>query len=518
MTMAIPDEPLFSGHDELGLSQSFAAERPPDEVLNHLAPELLVATVSPRGELLDSNAEWQRVFGSGALWQRVLPEDRRFAEEYLAEAAAGSLVTNQAFLVQTPERDLPAPILLHFIPVRLPGQSPGRLPVMLTGEVLREPVSWARDQTKRRRMEMLGQMAMGVAHDFNNLLTTVLGHVELLQQEPARGERDRPSLQAIERAALDGAALVRKIQRYIRHEKQERFELLDLPALVEEAAALTRPYWYNEPRRLGIAIDLSTEIETVPQIWGSDAEIREVLVNLILNAVQAMPSGGTLTLRVFGDERTVYAEVEDTGVGMPENVRSRIFEPLFTTKGEGGSGMGLTISFGIIEEHDGQISVRSQPGRGSCFTLRFPPASAGAEAAPAQPQTQPAAAAGSPDGLRVLVVDDEPMVRAVTARLLRFRGYEVVEAAGGLEALRVMAGRPFDLVITDLGMPEMSGRELAFELRKDFPHLPIVLLTGHTDAEDHAEHIDLVVRKPFRIDELDRSIRQLLGARRRTGA
>jgi two-component system, cell cycle sensor histidine kinase and response regulator CckA len=484
-------------------------------MITMLAPELLVATVSPRGERVTANPEWEKIFGTGKLWDRLLPEDRRFAEEYCAEASSGSLVSNQAFLVSRAERDHPAPVLLHFIPVRLPQLPYERLPVMVTGEMLQEPASWARDQTKRRRMEMVGQMAMGVAHDFNNLLTTILGHIELLQQELLKEQAG--SLQSIERAALDGAALVRKIQRYIRHEKQERFDLLDLSAIVEEAAALTRPYWHNEPRRLGISIEMITEIEAVPPIFGSEPEMREVLVNLILNAVQAMPDGGAITLRVFGDERTVYGEVEDSGIGMPENVRSRIFEPLFTTKGESGTGMGLTVSFGIVEEHDGQISVRSQPGRGTCFSLRFPTAKKERRTLPAAADGE-AASIRADERMQILVVDDEPMVRAITARLLRLRAYDVVEAPGGLEALQATREQKFDLVLTDLGMPEMSGRELAFQLRKTQPDMPIVLLTGHTDAEDHSENIDLVVRKPFKVDDLDRRIRELLASKRAVGS
>jgi len=478
-----------------------------------LAPELMVAMVSARGERLHANSEWLRVFGDETLWGRLLTEDRRFAEEYVMEAATGSLVTNQAFLVSRKERDLPVPVLVHFLPVRLPDTyATHRMPVMITGELLQEPASWAQDQTKRRRMEMVGQMAMGIAHDFNNLLTSILGHVELLKEDLPPDSPLAGNVRSAERAALDGAALVRKIQRYIRHEKQERFVPVDLAAIVEEVTALTRPYWHNEPRRLGISIELAAEVEPVQFIRGSEADLREVVVNLVLNAVQAMPTGGTLTLRVFGDDQAVYLEVEDTGVGMPESVQRRIFEPLFTTKGDAGTGMGLTVSYGIVEEHDGQFQVRSATGRGTCFSMRFPPASpddSTAERArtiaPTLTPTHNAHAGG-----RLLVVDDEPMVRKVTAKLLRLRGFEVVEASGGREALQAVADSKFDLVITDLGMPEMSGRELAHHLRKSRPALPIVMLTGHTDADDQSSQVDAVVRKPYRIDALEACIADLI--------
>lgn len=204
-----------------------------------VAADLLSATVTALGERLHANAAWERTFGLDALWARLPEEDARFAAEYVAEAARGHLVSHQVFLVE-PEEDgaMPSPVLLHFHPVCLPEANAGDYPVLISGEVLREPVSWALEQTRRRRMEVVGRMTMGVAHDFNNLLTTVLGHSELLSNElgdspGASGE----SLKAIRRAAKDGAALVKKIQAYLRHEKRERFESVDCAALVAEVTS-----------------------------------------------------------------------------------------------------------------------------------------------------------------------------------------------------------------------------------------------------------------------------------------
>ncbi len=474
-----------------------------------LAPEVLSATVSARGERLGSNAAWDLVFGRDGLWDRLAPEDRRYASDYIGEAAAGSLITHQMFLVARHHEDLPAPVLLNFLPVHLPETRAGARPVVITGEVLQEPRRWAADQTKRRRMEMLGQMAMGIAHDFNNLLTSILGHVELLKgafEELPEMLYHQEQLTTIERAALDGAALVRKIQRYIRHEKRQRFESVDLTAIVDEVASLTRPYWFNEPRRRGIAIRLVRQLSVVPPISGAESELREVFVNLILNAVQAMPDGGTLTLGTRLDGSSVVAEVTDTGVGIDQAAQHRIFEPLFTTKGENGTGMGLTVSYGIVQEHGGDVAVASEPGEGTRFSLHFPAApTASVVSEPEVPLSPPRAASA-----RILVVDDEPAVRNVTARLLATRDYAVEEASGGSEALALLDDETVDLVVTDLGMPEMSGSELAYRIRQRLPDLPIILLTGHTDAEDQAGHADAVVRKPFQIKILDEVIQRLL--------
>ncbi|MDT7856773.1 ATP-binding protein [Rubrivirga sp. S365] len=474
-----------------------------------VASDLLSAVSTAAGELLDCNEPWREVFGDDELWGRLPPEDARFAQEYTADAARGLPVSHQVFLLDAPGSDIPVPVLLHFLPVRLPDIEPGRYPVSLTGEVLREPASWAAEQTRRRRMEMLGRMAMGVAHDFNNLLTTVLGHAELLRSDLARlesGVEPVAHLKMLERAAKDGAALVRKIQQYIRNEKDERAEPIALHEIAEEVLTLTRPYWYNEPRRRGIAIEVRRDLRPVPPILGTPTELREVLVNLVLNAVQAMPAGGTLTLTTRRrDTRAAEVTVGDTGVGMTETIRKRIFEPLYTTKGSAGSGMGLTMSQGIVQEHSGRIDVESAPGRGTVFRLVFP--FAASHPAPVTPREVAPAEDGA--GLRLLVVDDEPMVRTVTTKLLRMRGHEVEDADGGPAALDVLAAEPpFDVVVTDLSMPEMSGRELASIIRERYEGLPVLLLTGDTDAAADSEDVAAVVKKPFQLDALDAAIRK----------
>ena len=481
--------------------------------LPFVAPDVLTALATAAGSRVDGNESWREIFGEDGLWGRLPPDDARFAQEYVVEAARGSDVTHQVFLVDRHDDEAPVPVLLHFHPVRLPELEPGRYPVTISGEVLREPASWAAEQTRRRRMEMLGRMTMGIAHDFNNLLTAVAGHAELLRADLVKlGAAAEPHehLRSLDRAAQDGAALVHKIQQYIRNEKGERGEPVGLHEIAEEVLTLTRPYWYNEPRRRGIALRVKSDLRPVPPIQGTPTELREVLVNLVLNAVQAMPAGGTLTLRTARvGTRAAAVEVSDTGVGMNESVRRRIFEPLFTTKGSSGSGMGLTMSQGIVQEHNGRIDVESEPGRGTVFRLVFPFSTE----APA-PETAPEPAPQAPPqaGLRLLVVDDEPMVRTVTTKLLRLRGHDVREVDGGPAALAALAGGAFDVVVTDLSMPDMSGRELAAAVRQRHPGLPVLLLTGDTDADVEGADVVAVVKKPFQLDALDAAVRGAAGA------
>ena len=504
-----------------------------DAPLPLVTTDLLTALVTAAGERLDANDAWLDLFGADALWGRLPLDDARFASDYVVEAARGAPVSHQVFLVDCPETDgprlatdQPAPVLLHFQPVRMPGVESGRFPVMLVGEVLREPVSWAAEQTRRRRFEMLGRMTMGVAHDFNNLLTTVLGHGELIRSDLGACGAPAESfahLATLTQAAGDGAALVRRIQQYIRNDKQERAEPVALHELAAEVLTLTKPYWHNEPRRTGIAITVDADLRPTPPILGTPTELREVLVNLVLNAVQAMPAGGTLRVATAAaaDGRGVSVEVSDTGVGMSDRVRRRIFEPLYTTKGTAGTGMGLTVSQGIVQEHTGRIEVESAVGRGTRFRLTFPfaaQAPAPVVASAPTPAATAAAAVPEPGGpkqsarpLRILVVDDEPMVRLVTTKLLRLRGHTVDDADGGAAALDALDGVVYDVVVTDLSMPGMSGRELAAEVRRRFPALPVVLLTGDTDAQAESSDVAAVVQKPFALDALDAVVQHAVG-------
>ncbi len=489
----------------------FPLARSGAEPLPHVEPELLMASFSNDGSPSFRNDFWKRILGDlPEPWIQLAEDERERAAGFVTDAARGLLFTNEFFLLPD-AADEPLPLLLNFLPVHAKVNDQAKVTaVMVTGEVLREPDTWMQNQTQRNRIETLGRMTMGIVHDFNNLLSGILGYTELLK---ASGEENEPIatqreyLETIERAALDGAALIRKIQQYIRREQQTQFEPIDLCGLIQECVSLTRPYWFNEPRRKGIAIEVDLQLNEIPLIPGSGTELREVFINLILNAVQAMPEGGRVDIEthVSGDG-TVHVDVSDTGSGMPAHVRDRIFEPLFTTKGAKGSGMGLAVSYGIVQEHEGQIEVTSEPGRGTHFKLSFPTAGAASATTAADEPEAPAAPA------RVLVVDDEPMVRSLLTKLLSRRGHEVVAVPSGPAALDLLVEdhEDIDVMFTDHGMPEMNGRQLAERVRGLYPSLPIVLLTGDTEVGGSDEIVDIVLGKPFKLTQLDAAIRDLL--------
>lgn len=465
-------------------------------------------------------------------WGRLPEDDQERATEALHEAASGALVTELLVSAHTPSRDEPLPVLMNVIPVRQAApEGPCIEAITVTGEVLAEPSSWVPSQTKRHRMETLGRMTMGVAHDLNNLLSGLMGHLELVREANVlhRLPGDvQSSLNTVHQAASDGASLIQKLQRYIRDDAEVHVETLDIEALIDDCLTLTQPYWRNEPRREGIVIDVERDYAHPPLIEGVASELREVFVNLILNAVHAMPSGGTLRFATYathaaqggtahssqGDAEgapdavpAVAVKVADTGVGMDNDVQARIFEPLFTTKGEDGTGLGLSATYSIVQEHNGSIRVQSAPGEGTTFTLQFP--QSGADANEAATSTS-AESDDGPAKCQILVVDDEAMVRRTIGKLLTHQGHTVTSVDSAQAALDVLGKDAFDLLFTDFGMPEMNGAELAEAVHEQHPDLAVVLLSGYTDTSPAQPHVKHVVSKPFTSSDLKAAIAAVL--------
>jgi signal transduction histidine kinase/CheY-like chemotaxis protein len=361
------------------------------------------------------------------------------------------------------------------------------------------------------RLRSLGQLAAGVAHDFNNVLALVALRAESLAEDLRRGratpEQVERALDTIQRAALDGAETVRRIQMFGRQRESGPLEAVDLDQLCLDTAELTRGRWRNQAQEAGANVHLALELGGPPPAWGRLAELREVLTNLIINAVDAMPQGGTLTLRTWAHDDKVYLAVGDTGVGMPVEVQQRVFEPFYTTKGAGGTGLGLAVSYGIVQSYDGDIAVESAPGRGATFTVGLRAAHVPRPAPTPLPLT-PAAPA------RVLVVEDEPGLRQLLATILQHDGHEVTVAPNGQAGLELLARERFALVLSDVAMPEVSGWDLARTIHEREPHTPVVFVSGWGDTFDAdrlAAHGVLdVVPKPFRAADVRAAVASAL--------
>jgi signal transduction histidine kinase len=357
------------------------------------------------------------------------------------------------------------------------------------------------------RLRALGEMAGGVAHDFNNVLAVVVGRAQLLQRQVAAPDLVR-QLKIIEHVAQDGAQTVRRIQEFARMRRTRPWQHVDVNDVVREVVEATRPRWSDQAQVRGVKYEMKLDLAPGAPVTGDPAELRETFLNLLFNALDAMPQGGSLTFstRIEGDR--VVCVVADTGVGMIEVVRQRCFEPFFTTKAEHGTGLGLSIAYGIVTRHGGEIEVWSRPGEGSRFTVRLP---IGADAPPPPPEP-PVPRAGR--SARILVVEDETAVREVLVDVLGGQGHEVVACEDGMSALAHTGGRPFDLALVDLSMPGLSGWEVAKGLRAAQPGVPIALVTGWGDqidfSEARARGIDYLMAKPFNVDDMTRLVAGVL--------
>ena len=288
-------------------------------------------------------------------------------------------------------------------------------------------------------------------------------------------------------------------------------EGVQLRDVLEQLLALTRPQWDNEAARRGIRYDIDLKAEPAPLILAVASEIREALLNILENALAAMPGGGRLTLHVRGEGERAVVSIVDTGRGMSPEVQRLAFEPFFTTRAsEGGSGLGLSLAQEITHRYRGSITVSSQEGAGTTFTLSFPAISAEA--------VRPPAFLPSLEALRVLAVEDEPEVLDVIRAMLTAAGHTVVSAASGREALELFEREPVDVVVTDLGMPGMTGLALAQELKRRRP-VPVVLLTGWADELDTeaTPHIDVLLAKPITRERLVSGLAQAVPDRVRPG-
>ncbi len=354
---------------------------------------------------------------------------------------------------------------------------------------------------REQKFRTLGSLAAGVAHNINNRLTPVLGWTEMLLERLGAGETIDAeelahALRVINQGASDSVGTVRRLQEYARPARVKGPESVQLRDVVEQLLALTRPQWDNEAARKGIRYELDLRLEPAPPILAVASEIREALLNILENALVAMPRGGRLGIHVRTDEGRAVVSVADSGRGMSPEVQRLAFEPFFTTRGnEGGTGLGLPLALEIVQRYGGTIGVESAEGCGTTFTLTFPALAAEAPSAPVfLPVVEP---------LRILAVEDEPEVADLVRAMLIHAGHSVVSAASGREALDLFEREPVDLVITDLGMPGMTGLALAAELKRRRA-VPIILLTGWAEDLDgkNTPDADVIIAKPFTRERL----------------
>jgi len=373
---------------------------------------------------------------------------------------------------------------------------------------------------QQERLRALGQMASGIAHDINNAISPIALYTELLlDKEPGLSVRTREYLKTTQTAIDDVAHTVARMREFYREREPQLILLpVDLSHLAQQVLDLTRARWSDMPQKRGVVIQLQSELApNLPPIAGVESEIREALINLVFNAVDAMPEGGTLTLRTKtsgepGQEH-VDVEVADSGIGMDEETRRRCLEPFFTTKGERGTGLGLAMVYGVAQRHNAEVDVDSARGKGTCVRMRFSVATeAGSDTATVSPNEP------IPSRKRILIVDDDPLLIKSLRDALESDGHAVIAAHGGQEGINLFQSaqdrrEPFAVVITDLGMPYVDGRKVASAVKTTCPSTPVILLTGWGQrivAEgDVPPHVNRVLSKPPKLRELRAALAEI---------
>ena len=374
--------------------------------------------------------------------------------------------------------------------------------------------------TQQERLQALGQMASGIAHDINNALSPIVGYTDLLLTvEKGLSANALAYLQTIALAADDVVHIVSRLKDFYRQREDDLpLAAVQLNGLVQQVIDLTRARWRDMPQQHGLVIEVAVELlPDLPPIRGVEAELREAMTNLVFNAVDAMPAGGTIVVRTLRRGDQVAIEVSDSGVGMDEETRRRCLEPFFTTKGDLGTGMGLAMVFGVMQRHDGDIEIDSLKGQGTTMRLILPAAVLHKVGEALSAEVEVSEAVVQP--LRILCIDDEPLLRNLLREMLERDGHDVETADGGRDAVAsilrsVQEGHSFDVVITDLGMPYVDGTQVARLVKVASPATRVILLTGwgmRGGKEDKVpRHVDIVLNKPPKQRQVRAALRKIM--------
>ena len=363
----------------------------------------------------------------------------------------------------------------------------------------------------QERYKAMGQMASGIVHDFSNVIAVMMGHSELYLSFPdlmSDHVRLTEAFQNISTAAEDASSIVRHLREFYKSYSQEGDlePVVELDVAIRGALALTRPRWRDQAQSEGRHINISTEVDTT-QIRMTPSNTREILTNLIFNAVDAMPKGGTITIKGFQQGEFGVIEVIDSGKGMNEEVKARCLEMFYSTKGENGTGLGLGMVHEMVRKHRGSVEIDSAPGHGTTFRLRLPLARVKVD-----DDTELSTRLNR--SLNVLLVDDDQRVRDILVQFLSQDGHRVTEASNGRDGLVSFYADQFDLIITDQAMPLVNGEQMAQSIRKKGWKGPIIMISGFADQmKDNGnlpKNVDVVLRKPVQLATLRKTMVQVV--------
>ena len=363
------------------------------------------------------------------------------------------------------------------------------------------------------KFKAVGKLISALMHDFNNFLSIIIGRAQLLSVQ-TRDTNLSKHIEAIIKVSTQAADIIQRMNQFGMPIPEKEFKNLDLNQTVKEAIELTKPKWNEWAKLRGVKIDMEKSLASLGPVHGNPADLREVLINMILNSIDALPKGGKISFRTWQEEENIFLSVKDNGLGMNEEVKKKIFEPFFSTKPEKGNGLGMTVAYSIILQHNGKMAVESEEGKGTTFIIKFP-LSRVKEEGETQALEQPAGK------VKILLIEDDEDLQGVLVDMLSGEGYEVKVACSGIEGISLLKLEKYDVIITDLGISGMTGWDFAAEAKEINPRIPVILVTGWGDQiltqEAKDLGVEVVLSKPIKRENLERAIARALKLKPKKG-
>ena len=521
--LLVSSEPIFDENGELSgvvssvrdlyeLRAAEAIARERQSLLTYVLEAVLepIFAVDTTGKLLWCNNATAQIYGASTdvinrrrFVEMAHPEDRAAAETALAASLKKLPQSYESRFLTVAGETRHA--IFNSVPLVFDNQVNGAL--WFVRDITQQKAA-LQQALQADKLRALGQLASGVAHDFNNVLAAILGRVGLLQRRGNLSSDLLHDLHIIQTAAQDAAQTVRRIQTFAKQSATPEFSSVEIAALLQDSIELTRPRWKDEARQRGNFYDVRLDGCGGLYAYGNASELREVFVNLIVNALDAMPDGGRLHITGHHAADEISISFADTGDGIAPDLQERIFEPFFSTKGVNGTGMGLSVSYSIIEQHKGRIELISEPPQpGSTFIIRLPVYRSIGHKIVTPP------AYFEKRKMNVLIVDDEKFVREALMEMVSELATDISSAENGWQALSVLREQRFDVVFTDLSMPEMDGWDLARAIRENWQTTKIVLVTGYgkglSVSDEQRGLVHAVIGKPFDFAQLTQTLEKI---------
>jgi len=354
------------------------------------------------------------------------------------------------------------------------------------------------------KLRALGLMTSGIAHDFNNMLAIIAGNIDLIEIEEDK-DKILKKVQIIKKTALGSAKTIKRLQKYARTKNDAlQSQTINFNSLVRDAIEISTPMWKDSPQEKGFSVEIvDTLTEEEPIVLGDDTDLREAIINMIFNSVDAMPQGGKIDIVTYAKNESVYLELSDNGTGMTEETKDRIFDPFFTTKGITHGGLGMSMLYGTIKRHNGSVDIKTMPGQGTTFTIVLPKGKEKTERA-----SEKSSHSIKTEEANILIIDDEPQIGAVLSEILSHQGHQTSVFDNGKDGIDALKNGSYEILITDLGMPDLSGWEVINIARQIEPGVISGVITGWdiSEAEAKQKGVDFLITKPFESSQIIQAV------------